>query len=1197
MKANKRCFLILIFWSVLSLQFAFAGTQAIYYVDAAKGNDNNPGTSVTAAFKTILKAQTIVRGSNTNMFGDIYVYLRGGNYALSATLVFDDRDAGTNGYNIIYAAFPNEIPIISGEKKITGWGLYDKDKLIYSAAAGSNVQTRQLFINGKRAVRARTFDPLANLTIDTDIGHTTSSLAIASWKNTSDIEMVYQASWTNPRCGVSAVSVNGGTALITMKQPGWLYCTNKGITSVGGNFSKAPIFIENAYELLDSVGEWYLDRTGAINGIANTFYYKPYTGEDMTTVDAAAPVLEKLILLQGRSIANPVHHVQFKGIFFKYTTWLRPSGNNGHADAQNNIIRETGHGERIVDGAAICMKYANNVLLERCGFRQLGGIGVEMYPGCQNNIVRGCSFTDISANGIQVGDVYGAFNDASYEAFCKPTDTRFINKNITISNNYLDKCGVDYQSSCAIAAVFPQDMYIGHNEIGNMPYSGIHIGWGQGGDGLFSYSIARNNIIRNNYIHNTVAALDDAAPIYVCGAQDSVNNFSRIDSNHCISSRDNGLYFDGGSCWWKADMNVLQDIATVNINISSPLPNNAANPLKHDIAVTNTYAEKNYYWNYGVRTTVATNLVTTNGLWPATALLIMDSAGLQADYIDIRATSYLNDNFNTNVTGVAPLGWIVDISGGTVTTSNIIGNSDQCVGLYKAATANAVSANNSFRPVSGKVTITFKVRTESLTDTKVLPNILDRNGVVAATIVMKDGNLQLSKGGTDFTLIQTFQAAQWYDVKAVLNTETSKVDVYVNGALKVYQDNFRNKVADISQLQFGIDVNYAGIAYFDNVSVYTDQNFVNDNFSEFKVGNEPAGWKTITTGGSVMVDTVIGSSNKIMNLVKSSVANFVIASKNFGPIFKNVVVTAKVRSTSTTGWKNVCYLFDRFNKTAVSIILKDGNIQVYNGTSYTTAIPFTANEWYTIKLLLNIETDKFDLYVNDVLRLNQISCRTKVSDVAKLEFGIGDGFNGTLQVDDVQVYNSPTSPQIILPVNLISLTATAIDNKAISVKWVTSLEVNNKYFIVQHSTNGIDFYTIDTVASKSKSYAQTTYSITDISPISGINYYRLLQIDIDGKSTLSNTVFAIITPNDINAFSVFPNPSHSNVTLRVNCKKQENISMVIVDNKGAIIQSKKMALTVGTQYYNINIAALPTGVYNISLIFEKEIITQQIIKQ
>lgn len=79
-----------------------------------EGNDANPGT-IDRPFATIERARDAVREINRNMTGDIIVYLRDGTYRLERTLEFDERDSGTNGYRVIYQAYPGESPIISGE--------------------------------------------------------------------------------------------------------------------------------------------------------------------------------------------------------------------------------------------------------------------------------------------------------------------------------------------------------------------------------------------------------------------------------------------------------------------------------------------------------------------------------------------------------------------------------------------------------------------------------------------------------------------------------------------------------------------------------------------------------------------------------------------------------------------------------------------------------------------------------------------------------------------------------------------------------------------------------------------------------------------------------------------------------------------------------------------------------------------------
>lgn len=1176
-----RVFYLILFLG--SFVFSTAKGQRTFYVDAAKGSDINNGLSVSTAFKTIAKAQAVVRTINTNMNADITVYLRGGDHVLSSTLTMDDRDAGTNGFMVIYSAFPNETPIIRGDKKITGWTLFDSLNNIYKASSGVAIQSRQLFVDGRRATRARRFDTLQNIAFDSANGHTTSDWSIVNWKNASDIEMVYKVSWTNPRCGINNISVVGNLAKLTMKQPGWKYCTNKGLTSVGGGFTSSPWYIENAYEFLDSSGEWYLDRTGAISGSAYNFFYKPFLGEEMKSVDVSVPVLEKLVVLQGRDISRPIHHIKFSGITFQYTTWLLPSGNNGLSDAQNNILRWSGKGERIIDGAAIVLGFAKSILVEGCKFTHLGGMGVEMYSGCQENKIEGCSFSDISANAIQVGDVYGAYNDTSYDAFREPFDARLILKNNDIVNNYIADCGVEYRSSCAIAATFPQNMNILHNEIANMPYSGIHIGWGQESVGI--NSSARNTVIRGNYIHNMVAQLDDAAGLYTCGPQDTLKNLSFIDSNYQVGSHDNGLYFDGGSCWWSANNNVFDDITTVNINISSP--NGKANPQKHDITVANTYATTNQYWNYGTRTKVAAMNVVANGNWNTTAKYIIDNAGLQSDYIDIRGTVYLDENFNDDTLEKVPANWGIVKDGGTIIIKDSASSGDRVMTFSKISNGKNLMATKSIKPVSGKVIIYQKLLTNANSGYKTLPDITDRNGIIAASLVMKDGNIQLYKGNNTYLTIQPFVNNRWYLVKMILNTETNKLDVFVDGLLKVYQDNFRNVVSEVAQLKYSINASDSvGFVSIDNIKVIADRNFINEDYSGSKIGVEPLGWAAIDTAETIVVDTLTGNNNRILRITKTAVNRNVLSSKTVNPIFGKIVATCKVMVPTITGQKNLLQLYNRYSSLAVGVLFKDGNLQTFNGSSNVTIQTFKANIWYKLKLVLNTETDKYEVYVNDTLKKSALSFRNKIAEVSKIEFGILTGFVGTLFIDDVQLFNTPSLTENTLPVKLVSFVAKPMnENKEVAINWITASAVKNNCFVVEHSINSIDFTMLDSICSNSYS---SSYSTVDRFPNDGINYYRLKQVDVDGSITYSECISVNLGMKLKDNLVIFPNPAKGMIHLNIKSTINQKARIFIYDNNGRIVQNSQVGVLTGKGQYGIQIDNLSKGVYFVTILLDKD---------
>ena len=624
--------LCLIFFVALVAPSAtvLAGTQATYYVDPVKGNDSNNGSSPARAFRTIEKARDVVRTINSNMTGDIYVYLRSGIYGLTSTLSFGIYDSGTNGFNIIYAAYKGEKPVISGGKQITGWSLYDTTRNIYRAYAGGNIETRQLFINGVRATRAKSTEAPPSLHFVKASGYSNtgevfanSAIPMHEWQNQQDIEFVYKNEWTAPRICINSITRNDSTTTITMKQPGWGFVTNKGGTSVGGNFNKngRPWYIENAYELLDAEGEWYLNRA------TDFFYYKPRTGENLATASVVVPVMEELVRVQGADSANKVGFIQFRGIAFSYATYLRPNGDRGLPDAQNNVIRDD-LGESIIS-AAVSLKNAQSIKFERDLFVHLGGTGLNMYSGCQDNLVVGTVFTDISGNGVQVGDYTGLFTAGS-QNYAQSTDTLVWLRNNDVNNCFFYNIGVEYYSSSAIAASLPQDMDITHNEISNVPYSGIHVGWGWD---RYPNTVHQRTNIQYNYVHDVMAVLRDGGAIYTLGPTNgSFSNKGFISNNYIqnVLNPFGALYLDEGSSWFDLTDNVV---------------NNAPKYLHiwtksiHDINANNTYTNTIVYRNSGINTSATNTTVVSNDNWPANALTIMNNAGLERAYMNIKSLS------------------------------------------------------------------------------------------------------------------------------------------------------------------------------------------------------------------------------------------------------------------------------------------------------------------------------------------------------------------------------------------------------------------------------------------------------------------------------------------------------------------------------------------------------------------------------
>ncbi len=590
--------------------------QASFYVSPS-GSDSNPGTE-ELPFLTIQRARDAVRTIRDAMTGDIIVYLRDGSYRQQSTLQFDERDSGSNGYWIVYQAYEDETPVIEGGRDITGWTLYDPVRHIYKADAGSDIETRQLYVNGVRAVRARSEGGLTN-PVRTATGYTSDDTVLTSWNHISDLEFVYKAEWTNPRNGVQSITTEDGHAVITMKQPGWRYVTIR--PSVVN-----PWYLENAYELLDEPGEWYLDRS------TDTFFYMPRSGEDMSTAQVVAPVVEELVTVSGSSLDTPVDGIHFAGLTFSYTTWLRPSSDLGHADAQNNLLR---YGIDKLPIGAVTVERANHIVFERNHFTKLGIMAIKMVGGVRNSLIRGNRFDDISGGAINVGDP-----TKSDPEIYSPSDPHRLLKNVDIVNNYIHDIGIDYRSSAAIGLGFVVDADISNNEIFNVPYDGITIGYGLA---HVKTSALRNANIHANFIHDLLGdEIYDGGAIYTLGGTGGTAGHKNVISENYLRNQQNRygvIYNDEGSTYWQSERNVIDQSETPVWDEIFPVSWAFVNgPLtSHDIVFDTNYTTTANMKLVGIDSSESNTQVYPDANWPVEAQAIIANAGLEPAYRDLAA--------------------------------------------------------------------------------------------------------------------------------------------------------------------------------------------------------------------------------------------------------------------------------------------------------------------------------------------------------------------------------------------------------------------------------------------------------------------------------------------------------------------------------------------------------------------------------
>ena len=150
----------------------------------------------------------------------------------------------------------------------------------------------------------------------------------------------------------------------------------------------------------------------------------------------------------------------------------------------------------------------------------------------------------------------------------------------------------------------------------------------------------------------------------------------------------------------------------------------------------------------------------------------------------------------------------------------------------------------------------------------------------------------------------------------------------------------------------------------------------------------------------------------------------------------------------------------------------------------------------------------------------------------QIRITLGDGTAGgcgnDFAIDDINFSQCPAGD--VAPVTLTSFSARHKGN-GVSIDWSTSQELNNNYFQVERSADGsTNWSVIATVNGAGNSQVVTNYNAFDASPLSGVNYYRLKQVDNDGKYTYSNTV-AVKMDFQKTAISVLANPFFNTLTV------------------------------------------------------------------
>ncbi|ASA23882.1 S-layer homology domain-containing protein [Paenibacillus donghaensis] len=186
------------------------------------------------------------------------------------------------------------------------------------------------------------------------------------------------------------------------------------------------------------------------------------------------------------------------------------------------------------------------------------------------------------------------------------------------------------------------------------------------------------------------------------------------------------------------------------------------------------------------------------------------------------------------------------------------------------------------------------------------------------------------------------------------------------------------------------------------------------DFNGLAAGDPPAApWTVTANGGSVGAAELPSTTDRSIKLTRGSNSGNTSMSQTFAAgTLKGVVTLSadvmKLDNAGSTNWISLPYVYSSAGTAStnvgVSLAFSKGQMVAYKGGTSSNLMPYETNKWYNLRLVMNTGSGKFDLYIDDVLVVEQAAFRNKIPDIGRIDYYANSSNYGTAYIDNVRLY-------------------------------------------------------------------------------------------------------------------------------------------------------------------------------------------------